>query len=528
MITAALATAFFERFRGLERAYGTYDLSTVVERGDGKQTGKAVTVRGAVTPALMQAHLEGKCGIGVIPINDDSACTFGAIDIDVYAGLDLSKIVAKVNRAALPLIVCRSKSGGAHVYLFAASPVPAIQMRDKLREFAALLGHGTAEVFPKQTILSPGSQDLGSWINLPYFDVGAPTARYAVRPDGSAILSVEEFLHTSRSIAVEAKYFKEIQKESKADPLAEGRRLIPDGPPCLQNLVQIGIGDGNRNEVMFNLGVYYRKSVPNTWVTSMEEANQRHFTPPLEAGEINQTAGALKKKDYQYTCSKQPLVQYCNATVCRGRKWGIGGGEAAFPTLGQLRKLCVSPPVWFLDVIRPDGQAIPLELTTDQLRSPNSFQLACMEALNVMPSMPTATAWSKTIQELLMDVQEIEAPAEAASVEGQFWELVEAFCVSRVQANTSEEILLGKPWTNDGKHHFRTQDLAAFLKRKGFTDFKLLAITKALKMRKKSDGTVLVNSDYITCGGRKYHVWILPEFARRGGPLPLHKTEEVF
>jgi hypothetical protein len=49
--------------------------------------------------------------------NEDDACLWGAIDIDQYP-LDHSEVLKRLSRLELPLVVCRSKSGGAHLYLF--------------------------------------------------------------------------------------------------------------------------------------------------------------------------------------------------------------------------------------------------------------------------------------------------------------------------------------------------------------------------------------------------------------------------
>jgi hypothetical protein len=43
---------------------------------------------------------------------------WGCIDIDSYAGFDHQKLINKIKQFKLPLVVCRSKSGGAHVFLF--------------------------------------------------------------------------------------------------------------------------------------------------------------------------------------------------------------------------------------------------------------------------------------------------------------------------------------------------------------------------------------------------------------------------
>jgi hypothetical protein len=50
------------------------------------------------------------------PINQDNLCKFGALDIDTY-DLDHKALGAKIRKLKLPLLHCRSKSGGAHLVL---------------------------------------------------------------------------------------------------------------------------------------------------------------------------------------------------------------------------------------------------------------------------------------------------------------------------------------------------------------------------------------------------------------------------
>jgi hypothetical protein len=60
-------------------------------------------------------------GIGIVPIRDDATCVWGAIDIDLDKEPNLTVLAKQVHKLELPLIVCRSKSGGAHLYLFCRS-----------------------------------------------------------------------------------------------------------------------------------------------------------------------------------------------------------------------------------------------------------------------------------------------------------------------------------------------------------------------------------------------------------------------
>jgi hypothetical protein len=109
------AARFMSVFEGSEVAHG----QTTVGRTSrlGKAEAKSFVVREPLTSSLVDAHLKGGQGIGSIPINSNNMCKFGAIDVDDY-DLNLQDVVARVWSANLPLVVCRSKSGGAHIYLF--------------------------------------------------------------------------------------------------------------------------------------------------------------------------------------------------------------------------------------------------------------------------------------------------------------------------------------------------------------------------------------------------------------------------
>ena len=52
--------------------------------------------------------------------------------------LDFKKIISKIRKLDLPLVMCRSKSGGAHIFLFLKEPTQAKIIRDKLIESSSL------------------------------------------------------------------------------------------------------------------------------------------------------------------------------------------------------------------------------------------------------------------------------------------------------------------------------------------------------------------------------------------------------
>ena len=55
---------------------------------------------------------------------DDSKCFWGCIDVDMYP-LNLKELAQKINSKKLPLIVFRSKSGGAHIFIFVKESISA-------------------------------------------------------------------------------------------------------------------------------------------------------------------------------------------------------------------------------------------------------------------------------------------------------------------------------------------------------------------------------------------------------------------
>ena len=81
-------------FYGSSRAHGSF-LPDNITNGQ-KTQGKAKTIKtvGAET-SHWQEHLEGKLGLGIIPIDEENEVKWGAIDVDQYS-LDLNKLVKKI------------------------------------------------------------------------------------------------------------------------------------------------------------------------------------------------------------------------------------------------------------------------------------------------------------------------------------------------------------------------------------------------------------------------------------------------
>ncbi len=237
------AQRFLDLFTGSQGAHGQTDV--LGRQKNGKQQAKYNIVREPLTVELVQEHLDGSLGVGSIPIDETNKCQFGALDIDDYS-LDLPVLLAKVKRFKLPLVMCRSKSGGAHLFLFMSERVAASEMRDRLAEFASALGWGNCEIFPKQEELLAERGDVGNFINLPYQNAKY-TTRYALKKNGDS-MSLAEFLTAAEKARVTAKQLANIS-------LGGDNGVLPDGPPCLQQLTEFGTPEGGRNMTLLNVGV---------------------------------------------------------------------------------------------------------------------------------------------------------------------------------------------------------------------------------------------------------------------------------
>ena len=488
---------------GYMEAYGTYRIDETVPVDEGqKRTGKAATIRQAVTAELWSEHLEGKGnGLGMIPINGDNKVMFGAIDVDIY-NLDHRKLIDAIESFKMPLVVCRSKSGGAHCYVFLDEFTPAKLVQTKLREMASVLGYGTSEIYPKQTEIIVERGDMGQWINMPYHNAENPV-RYAFGIQGAS-LDIGDFLELATERTVTATQLRKWSTKVTDE--------LPEGPPCLNVLCKQGFPNGTRNNGLFNLAVYAMKSNPDGWEKVLADFNIKYMNPPLDPSEVMGVIKSMKKKEYNYTCDQSPIQSFCNASKCRGCKFGVGTGNG-LPSLGTLTKLTTTPPTWFID-IEGGGR---LELTTEQLQNPRMFQLVCMDTMNIMPACPPPKEWIVMVQKLMESVSVVEVTDDMSPV-GQFLEALERFCTGRAQARDQSELLLGKPWTDKEYHYFRISDLVTFLDRTRFKYDSLRWITKVLRDHK-------AEHKFFNIEGKGVNTWRVPEF--KHGPEKFKTPEQT-
>ena len=106
---------FMTLFSGYTRAYSTYDARMLGSPGKQKPTHRKVDSTPSTT--TFKNHLNGQQPLGIYLLDGNELVRFAAIDIDLYP-FDHAKLARQLDEGELPFIVCNSKSGGAHAYVF--------------------------------------------------------------------------------------------------------------------------------------------------------------------------------------------------------------------------------------------------------------------------------------------------------------------------------------------------------------------------------------------------------------------------
>ena len=439
-------------FVGAKNAHGT----TVVGRTNrnGKAESQSRIIREPLTEELVQQHIDGVNGVGAIPIDEENKCRFGAIDVDVY-DLNQKELQDKIQKLQLPLLHCRSKSGGAHLYLFLKEWEQAAEVREYLTEMSIMLGHSGVEIFPKQDTIITERGDVGNFINMPYFNAEMPQ-RYCFDEKGEA-MELNEFLESIDKKSVLLSDLEAIRSTTQT------RKHFDDGPPCIRNIFSDGPQSEPRNKLLFFMGVYCKKKFPDSWQSALEEYNRTLFSPPLPSTEVMSVIKQHEKKDWGYTCKDEPFKSYCDPSLCVLAKHGISDDAPGAPQVGGLTIMLSEPRLYFMDV-----NGLRIQLSTEQLQNQTLWQRACMEQKNFMPPIMKPQKWQQTINTLMQNATYLDVPEEL-TVAGEFKQHMQTYCTSHIRALAPEEMEMGKPWTDAGVTKFTLPGLLEFLHQRRFT-----------------------------------------------------------
>lgn len=413
----------FERlFRGFETRFGRFRI--LGQEDSGKMSGRAETVNQAVTLEDYAQHLEKRVGLGIIPLTEDNKVHFAALDIDVYpiSHGDLARRLAE-----LPVVVTRSKSGGAHVWLFCEQGAPASIVRDVLKHWASELGYGGCEVFPKQSERA-GPEDVGNWINLPYF--GDTRTGVGVFKEGSTLNTKDIDLETFLNVAEDCAKFVTTEWLIEQAPKVRAQRDQSsdtpdwaDGPPCLQRLL-VGnpnakkeelrkpqLVEGGRNTTFFNAAVYlYRKYGNAEIVREILVKINADMGMGLKIREI-EVLIQQGSKDYGYQCNVSPLCDFCSRAQCTKRKYGIGSKPKDIAVeISGMTIIETDPPTYAFNV---NGRRVRVE--GDTMLSQQRFRRVVLDATGQVVAPMREDVFLDLVQGYVTSGTRIEGPPDTDS-----------------------------------------------------------------------------------------------------------------
>ncbi|MER8923410.1 hypothetical protein [Mesorhizobium sp. M0802] len=466
------AERLYELFEGDRNHHGTYDkglhlVGSKMEMKD--ETGRGPRdVPGSPTPDLWRQHLGGVVPLGIRPVRADGMCRWGVIDVDgrdvpsgSYGDVRLADVVNEVERANLPLIVCRSKSGGAHLMLFLDDWTPQKTVNGALKVMAAKLGFPRADVFPR-------ADGPGNWLNMPYFEGDQRTNRYAVKA-GGLMMTLAEFVAAAggaqTSHAELVALTRALGSGSRGVRPTNGRageagEERPARAQCdlARYCVEIAAQrQGGRAKLLYGRAKDMGRLIGADWIDEdavcsalLKAATFDSSTPlpPFEATDHIRRGiadGRKEPPDREEEGGRYPRIE--SIVVWRG-------GEET---------------LWEITLAGHGTITLPVKEAMHYW----TFNMRCADKLRTSFRQMKADAWNDQIAAALVVAEVLEIPPDE-TVEGMFRDALREFCMHRHHGDSVEDLMLGKPAhvDDDRRIYFRFEDFHRFLDRKDSGPFR--------------------------------------------------------
>jgi hypothetical protein len=480
---------FEEIFSGLKRNFGIAHLDefTIDPNTKKKKPKKYGWSFREISTQDYSDHLTGKTSIGIQPCDDEGTASFGAIDIDdkehSYSNFPYKKYLDLIKDNNLPLIPIKSKSGGLHLYLFLKSKVRATIVRNFLEGLLFTLGlKPSTEIYPKQTELGfdedKKEYSNGQYINLPYFN---QDERLAINYDGTTF-TLEQFINV---VNFNKKTKEELEEFSLAlvkTVLQGGPDEFNDGPPCLQIMSKKDLKDG-RDRWLYNYMIFAKKKYPDNWQNVVKTAPQKYFLKD-ENGVVSDDWGSERKiidkikswrKDSAkgYSCTQEPIVNFCMKSECLKRKHGVGSDKKTmFPSLNNLIKINYQEPEFKFTVELPDSKGFKEVRAKDikQIKDQEELRSLIMKSANIYVAKIKGNDFENVIAKLFPPV-DIEQPPKGTTPNELINEYLKEY-INGPKAKSYASFKTGAILIEDGFAYFKFTNFFDTLKNKEWKENK--------------------------------------------------------
>ena len=481
---------FINIFEGLERAYGQFKKND--KKLSVKVEGRPWIEHKPLTSQLWENHLNGVGNrLGVFPLKDDGTCKWGAIDIDVN-NYDYENLLKKIRELKLPLIMFRSKSGRAHVYMFMKEFTSAEEVQTVMKKFAGRLGLADIldRVYPMQTSLADKKD--GSWLNMPYFN-HEEGSTYAYT-DEFEDASIDQFFELyDQHVQTDLTEFlrEEIQEPRKKSKTVKEKKLEDFFLPCTKNCLKLNGGkvpSENRNDYLLHMYTWSMRAVEKgvekiEAYSKMDAAallkhfNRQYLERPLEEKEIDNTVLKSTDREYKYLCKRQSIKKYCDVSACLRNLCGIDPKQAeelitAEEAVGNITEYTSEPPIYYesVDVKSRSGDGftrIRVEMKGSELIDKTKW----VNILADSGSFPRPAILKmkpldfQAFQYARLEKRQYEEAEEEASDNHEFKMIVYDFIRKATVSFNQGDLLDGGCYvTQEGRLHFKLKRLMEYLK----------------------------------------------------------------
>jgi hypothetical protein len=480
---------FGEIFSGLKRNFGIAYLDEFkIDPNTGKKKPKQYGWSfKEITEKHYLDHLNGRTSIGIQPCDDDGMASFGAIDIDdkehSYVNFPYKKYLDIIKQNNLPLIPVKSKSGGLHLYLFLKEKVRAVFLRNFLESLLYVLKlKPNTEVYPKQTELGYDEEKKewsnGQYINLPYFN---GDERVAINYDGTAF-TLEQFIKVVNHNKKTKEELEEFSLALVKTVLQGGPDEFNDGPPCLQIMSKEPLTDA-RDRWLYNYMVFAKKKYPDNWQEVLKAAPQKYFIKDSNGVVLNDWGSEKKiidkirswKKDNTkgYSCTQEPIVNFCMKSECLKRKHGVGSDrKRMFPPLSNLVKINYPEPEYTFNVELPENKGIKQVRAKDikQIKDQEELRSLIMKTANIYVAKVKGDDFENVIAKLLPPV-EIHQPPKGTTPDELLHEYLDEY-LNGPKAKSYASFKSGAVLVEDGFAYFKFANFFNTLKNKEWKEGK--------------------------------------------------------
>jgi len=481
---------FINIFEGLERAYGQFKKND--KKLSIKVEGRPWVEHKPITKQIWDNHLNGVGNrLGIFPLKDDGTCKWGAIDIDVN-NYDYEDLLKKIRKLKLPLIMFRSKSGRAHVYMFMKEFTSAEEVQTVMKKFAGQLGLADIldRVYPMQTSLADKKD--GSWLNMPYFNhEEGSTFAYTDEFEDATIDQFFELYDKYAQIDLTDYLKEEIQIPKKKTKPVKEKTLEDFFLPCTKNCLKINDGkipNENRNDYLLHMYTWsmraVEKGVKKIEAYSKMDApgllkhfNREYMSMPLEEKEIQDTILKSTDREYKYLCKRPAIKKYCDASACVRNSCGIDPEQAAElikaeQAVGDITEFTSKPPIFYesVDVKNRTGDGfirIKVQMSGSDIIDKHKWVNILANSGNfphpaILKMKPLEF---QAFQYARLEKRVYEEADEEASDDHEFKNMVYAFIRKATVSFNQDALLDGGCYVEDnGRLHFRLTKLVEYFR----------------------------------------------------------------